>query len=229
MPEEQRDDRALRQQDERSDSSSKSAPQIAAPVKKKKRGKGSFFFMLLLLSFGVGTGLHFSGLWDARALIWGTVPKIPYLGRPLAQFFEIPEQYTLTVAERRAFELEEWQKRLTEKERTLSSRESTLDIASGDVGIRSERLSKLEAAKSQEGEQGAKDTASEAEKKLINQVAKTYQDISPRNAAQIVEQLREGLAVELLQKLPVDARAAIMSKMDPKKAARLTEYMATSK
>ncbi len=185
--------------------------------------------MLLLLSFGVGTGLHFSGLWDARALIWGTVPKIPYLGRPLAQFFEIPEQYTLTVAERRAFELEEWQKRLTERERTLSGRESILDMASGDVGARSERLSRLEAAQTQESGQGTKDSASEAEKKLMNQVAKTYQDISPRNAAQIVEQLREGLAVELLQKLPVDARAAIMSKMDPKKAARLTEYMATSR
>ena len=49
--------------------------------------------------------------------------------------------------------------------------------------------------------------ATEDEKRLIDQVAKTYQDMSARNAAQIVEQLRERLAVDLLKKLPVDVDA----------------------
>jgi flagellar motility protein MotE (MotC chaperone) len=53
--------------------------------------------------------------------------------------------------------------------------------------------------------------------------------MSARNAAQIVEQVSESLAVELLQKLPVDARASILGKMEPRKAARLTERMATGR
>ncbi|MDR1978418.1 MAG: MgtE intracellular region [Synergistaceae bacterium] len=203
-------------------------PQRTPPVskKKKKRGKGRLLFPLLLLASGIGAGLHFSGLWDARPLMWGIVPQIPYIGRPIADFFKIPEQYTLTVAQRRAFELEAWQKRLDERERRLGERESAVDTASGDVEMRSERLTRQEASMRQTADQKSNETASDAEKKLIDQVVKTYQDMSPRNAAQIVEQVREPLAVELLQKLPPDARASILGKMDPKKAARLTERMA---
>ena len=206
------------------------AQQSAVPPavkKKKKRGKGRLLFALLLLSLGVGTGLHFSGLWDARPLFWGIVPHVPYVGPSLANFFEIPERYALTVAERRALELEEWQKRLDERERELGTRESAVDAASGDIGTRAERLAQQEASQQQSDSQGP-DESADAERKLIDQVVRTYQDMSARNAAQIVEQVREPLAVELLQKLPVDARASILGKMDPKKAARLTELMATS-
>jgi flagellar motility protein MotE (MotC chaperone) len=223
MAEERRDDRPRRPEENAADS-----PQttVIAPKKKKKRGKGRFLFPLLLLAVGLGVGLHFSGLWDARPLMWSIVPQIPYIGQPISNFFKIPEQYTLTVAQRRAYELEEWQKRLNERERDLSTRESAVETASDDVGVRSERLAQQETSMRQTAEQRPNDTAADAEKKLIDQVVKTYQDMSPRNAAQIVEQVREPLAVELLQKLPSDARASILGKMTPPKAARLTELMA---
>ncbi|MDR3231620.1 MAG: hypothetical protein LBT65_09265 [Synergistaceae bacterium] len=201
---------------------------VAAPPPKKKKSKLTLFFLLLLLVFGVGTGLHFSGLWDARPLVWSLVPKIPYIGNPISRFFKIPGQYTLTVAERRAFELTEWQKRLDDRERGLSARESTVDAVSGDVGQRMERLARQETTARQTPSREAGSTASDADKKLMEQVARTYQDMSPRNAAQIVEQLSEGIAVELLQKLPVDARASILGKMEPKTAARLTELLAVT-
>jgi flagellar motility protein MotE (MotC chaperone) len=203
-------------------------PQGVSPAKsakkKKKRGKGRLFFFLLLLAFGAGTGLHFSGLWDARPWVWGVVPQIPYVGGSIARFFKIPEQYTLTVAQRRAFELEEWQKRLDERERELGAKEFALDAASDDVGARMENLNR-QADSAQNREEPA-DAEKNSEQQLIDQVVKTYQDMSARNAAQIVEQVTEPLAVELLQKLPTDARASILGKMDPRKAARLTELMA---
>ena len=200
-------------------------PQSAAPKKKKKHPKRSLFFLLLLLSFGAASGLHFSGRWDARPLMWSIVPQIPYVGDVFSEFFHIPEQYTLTVSQRRAYELEEWQKRLDERERELGTRESALETASDDVGARSERLARQEASR-RNAPQDSDSSATDAEKKLMDQVVKTYQDMSSRNAAQIVEQVREPLAVELLQKLPPDARASILGKMTPAKAARLTELMA---
>jgi flagellar motility protein MotE (MotC chaperone) len=223
MAEERRDDRPGRLEESAADS-----PQSSVPVakKKKKRGKGRLFFPLLLLAAGVSMGLHFSGLWDARPLLWNIIPQIPYIGQPIANFFKIPEQYTLTVAQRRAYELEEWQKRLNERERDLNVRESAVETASDDVETRLERLAQQEASMQRTAEQRPDETATDAEKKLIDQVVKTYQDMSPRNAAQIVEQVREPLAVELLQKLPPDARASILGKMTPPKAARLTELMA---
>jgi flagellar motility protein MotE (MotC chaperone) len=205
-----------------------SQPAAMPPPKKKKRGKGGLLFFLLLLTLGIGTGLHFSGIWDARPLVWGIVPKIPYIGQAVSRFMKIPEQYTLTAADRRAYELAEWQKRLDEREKDLKARESAVETASGDLQAMSGRLTQQEAAQ-RSGNPQPDETASETEKRLIEQVAKTYQDMSARNAAQIVEQVSESLAVELLQKLPVDVRGSILGKMDPRKAARLTERMATGR
>ncbi|MDR1732631.1 MAG: hypothetical protein LBR61_11120 [Synergistaceae bacterium] len=226
MGEERREDRPSRQE-RRPDEAAKDEKAPVVPKKKKKQSKLTLFFLALLLAFGVGAGLHFSGMWDARPLMWSILPKIPYIGEPVSRFFRVPKEYTLTTAERRAYELTEWQKRLDERERSLTDRESKVETLSGDLGQRAERLSKQEnSASRQTSPQQAENSASDADKKLLDQVARTYQDISPRSAAQIVEQIDEGLAVGLLRKLPVDARASILGKMEPKKAARLTERMA---
>ena len=201
----------------------------AAPAKKKKKklSKISLLFWLILLGVGTAVGLHLSGFWDGRPLFWSLIPKIPYVGAPLAEFFKVPEQYSLTVNERRAIELMEWQRRLDERERSLTDRSLNLDNLSDDLGARLGEVQRREVMVAEAEEiaaSGGKPTQSEQE--LMNQVAHTYQDMSARNAAAVVEQLRDSLAVELLMKLPNEARAAILGKMKPQKAARLTELMA---
>ena len=151
----------------------------------------------------------------------------------MAEFFQVPEVYALTSQERRAVELEQWQRRLDAWERSLESsdvsrmvvyeeREQALLELSRDVARRQRRL------REQEQNQTAQDssTPTETEQELMNQVARTYQDMSARNAAAVVEQLRDSLAVELLMRLPNDARASILGKVKPAKAARITELMA---
>lgn len=199
---------------------------VAGPKKKKrKRSKLGLLFLFLLLALGLAVGLHFSGIWDGRPLFWSVVPRIPYVGPSLAQVFEVPERYTLTAGERRQLELEEWQKRLDEKERGVLSTKAGLEVLSDDLGRRAAALDEQERLLSESSADRSGSEATEDEKRLIDQVAKTYQDMSARNAAQIVEQLRENLAVDLLKKLPVDARASILGKMKPQRAARLTELM----
>jgi len=199
---------------------------IAAPKKKKrKRSKLGLLFLFFLLALGVAAGLHFSGIWDGRPLFWSVVPRIPYVGPSLAQIFEVPEWYTLTARERRQLELEEWQKRLDERERGVLSTKAGLEVLSDDLGKRAVALDEQERLLSESSADRLGSEATEDEKRLFDQVAKTYQDMSARNAAQIVEQLRENLAVDLLKKLPVDARASILGKMKPQRAARLTELM----
>lgn len=202
------------------------AASLAAPKKKKrKRSKLGLLFLLLLLALGAAAGLHFSGIWDGRPLFWSVVPRIPYVGPSLAQLFDIPARYSLTTEERRRLELEEWQRRLDERERGVLSAKAGLDALSDDLGRRAEVLDEQVRLLSESSADRSGSEATEDEKRLIDQVAKTYQDMSARNAAQIVEQLREGLAVDLLKKLPVDARASILGKMKPQRAARLTELM----
>ena len=206
--------------------------------KKKKMGMGkfSFFLWMLLLALGTATGMHLSGIWDGRPIFWTIIPKVPYFGPQLAEFFNVPEYYALTVGERRAVELEQWQKRLDALERSIASRdvarmevyenrELALVELSRDVSRRQRRLQAQEAAMANQESDGPTDT----EQELINQVARTYREMSARNAAAIVEQLRDPMAVELLMRLPNDARASIMGKLKPTKAARITELMAISR
>ncbi len=209
-----------------------SQPVVRKKKKKKKLSKITLLFWLLLLALGTATGMHLSGIWDGRPLFWTIIPKIPYFGPQLAEFFQVPEFYALSVGERRAVELEQWQRRLDAQERAIQSsdidrlavyesRELALMDLSRDVARRQRRL------RNQETEQAANpDGPTESEQELMNQVARTYQDMSARNAAAVVEQLRDSLAVELLMRLPNDARASIMGKIKPTKAARITELMA---
>ena len=200
--------------------------------KKKKHGKLTLFFWLVLLALGAATGLHLSGIWDGRPLFWSIVPRIPYVGGKLAKFFQVPERYAMTVNARRALELEEWQRRLDEQERKIAeddagreeqyeAMQKSITTYSRDLLLRERKIREREAVL--DAENGGGPTASEQE--MMNQVARTYQDMSARSAASIVNQLRDNLAVELLMKLPNDVRASIMSKIRPQKASRLTELM----
>ena len=208
-------------------------PPVIVRRKKKKKGMGkfTFFLWLLLLALGTATGMHLSGIWDGRPLFWTIIPKVPYFGPQLAEFFNVPEFYALSTGERRAVELEQWQRRLDAQERALEgrdtermevyeNRELALVELSRDVSRRMRRLRAAEAAQTAQDE-----TPTETEQELINQVARTYREMSARNAAAVVEQLRDTFAVELLMRLPNDARASIMSKLKPTKAARITELM----
>ena len=207
------------------ESQAEQALAAASKKKKRKRSKLGLLFLSLILALGAAVGLHFSGIWDGRPLLWSVVPKIPYVGPSLAQIFEVPERYSLTAEERRQLELEEWQQRLDEQERGVLSTKAGLDALSDDLGRLAMALDEQERLLLEASADRSGSEATEDEKRLIDQVAKTYQDMSARNAAQIVEQLREGLAVDLLKKLPVDARASILGKMKPQRAARLTELM----
>lgn len=200
----------------------------APPVEIKKRGKWRMLLFMIFLFMGGLTGLHMSGIVDARPMVWSIVPKIPFIGEQLKTYLDIPEVYTLTVDERRKLELEQWQARLDARERDILAKISQAEAMSSDIAARTQQIRKqedklrgMEPVKKDEG------AVSEEEKALMDELIRTYQEISPRRAALIVARLRDDLAVELLKKLPQDARASIMSKLEPRRAAAITEMLAT--
>lgn len=108
--------------------------------KKKKSKKGLTLFILLLLIAGGAVGLSFSGIWDARPFFYTLTPKIPYFGDRLSELLDIPEIYTLTVDERRAYELRRWQDGLSEREQKLKVLDSSLQSLSQDLSQKQARL-----------------------------------------------------------------------------------------
>ena len=197
------------------------------PRKKKKKTKGSklqFLLLVLLMAVGVGAGLHIAGAWDARPLLYSSVPKIPWIGNDLARLTGIPEEYTLTVEQRRRIELQRWNDRLDELERSLKERETALEALSADLEARSISVEKKEAEFTLK--ENKPPESPEEEKAYVDMLMRTYQEISPRRAALIIEQLREDLAVKMLAAMPQDARASILGRMEAARAARLTERLA---
>ena len=197
------------------------------PRKKKKKTKGSklpFFLLVLLMAAGVGAGLHIAGAWDARPLLYASGPKIPWIGNDLAKLTGIPEEYTLTVEQRRRLELQRWNDRLDELERSLKERETALEALSADLEARSISVEKKEAEFTLK--ENKPPESPEEEKAYVDMLMRTYQEISPRRAALIIEQLREDLAVKMLAAMPQDARASILGRMEAARAARLTERLA---
>ncbi len=193
----------------------------------KGSGKGrrwAFRLFALLLLLGVGIGLNMAGVWDMRPYVYPVVPKIPLIGKPLASIMGIPAVYSMTVGERRQQELEAWEKRLNDREKNISETKNALDTLSSDLLVRSEAIRKKETALSTK--EMEKRPVSADEGNNIETLLRTYQDMSPRKAAQIVEALRPDLAVTLLEKMPEDARGAILGRMEASRAARLTEQLA---
>lgn len=193
---------------------------------KKKSSKFKKYVFLLFLLIGAVAGLHMSGVIDVRPFVWGVVPKIPFVGEQLKTALDIPAVYTLTVEERRRLELQEWQTRLDAKEREAQKKLALAEAMSNDFAARTQKLQKQEdeLSKSAEADKNKNDASAE-EKALMDELIRTYQEVSPRRAALIVARLRDDLAVELLKKLPQDARASILSKLDPKRAATITEKL----
>ena len=194
------------------ETSQESTPRPKKKKEKRKGRKGTLLFLFLLLAVGASAGLHFAGAWDARPLLYNVVPRLPWVGPSLAKTFGIPKEYSLTSEERRSLELERWSDRLSEQEMELKTRSDSLDALSADIEKRASALENKEQALS---EKTAKpDENSDEENTYMAMLMKTYEEISPRKAAQILEQLREDLAVKLLAKMSNDVRASILGRMD---------------
>jgi flagellar motility protein MotE (MotC chaperone) len=199
--------------------------------KKKKRGCG-FFIMLTLLAAGAAAGLQASGGVDLRPYVYPVVPKIPYVGNQLASLLSIPETYAMTTQQRRKIELDELESVIAERARSLDMRELSIAAMSDDLAAKGNSLdaqmeelaSRLEALSGDSAGNTA-GSGGDSDDTGIEETIRTFQDMSPRNAAAILEKLDEDLAVTILDGLPQDTRGTLLGRMDAEIAANLTKQL----
>ncbi len=198
------------------------------PSKKKKKGfrKKTLFLLFLLLLLGLLGGLHLTGSWDARPLLYGTIPSLPLVGPKLAAWLDIPEEYSLTVEERRELDLQKRQEILQEWERKLREEGNLLEILSRDLGTREQQILREEQRLAASSSDKTKEPSEELSEKNIKNLLQVYGEMSARNAAEIMQNLSAELAVTLLSRMPQDQAAKILAKMDPPRAAYLTKQLA---
>jgi flagellar motility protein MotE (MotC chaperone) len=199
--------------------------------KKKKRGCGCVS-MLLLLAVGVAAGIQASGGADLRPYVYEVVPRLPKVGPALTELLGIPAEYSLTVTERRQLELNEWETQIASALRSIDERQKNLDSVSKDLSgkeddletQREELAARLEALSDDAVAPGA-GTASSQRKEELEDIIRTFQERSPRNAASILEKLSPNLAVAVLDGLPMDSRANLLGRMEAVTAAGLMEQL----
>lgn len=194
---------------------------------KSKKRKKRLFLLFLLMAFPASlAGLHLSGIWDARPMVFSLAPKLPYVGDKLVELLDIPPVYTMTVEERRIFELRQWEDLLAQREMELDELSSKLGVLSSDLMERGALIAKAEEELAAKEAEVPDEELSQSEQEIFDRVVRTYQEISSRRAAKIVENLPPDLAVRILRALPEDEGAGILGRMDAPKAAWLTEQLA---
>ncbi len=198
--------------------------------KKKKRGCG-FFILALLLASGAAAGIQASGGYDFRPYVYEAVPKIPKVGNTLAGLLGVPEIYSLTVDERRRIELDEWERKIALEVRSVDQGLKGVAKASKDISLREKQLEadQLELAQKLEAlsADAPASSGSDGKEAELEEVIKTVKEMSPKNAAAILEKTDPNLVVTVLEGMPQDTRAKILGRMTPELAAKLMEQLST--
>ena len=202
-----------------------------AGKKKKKRGCG-FFLLLMLLAAGVAAGVQASGGADLRPYVYEIVPRIPVVGGNLAGLLGIPEVYSLTTDERRRIELDEWEIEIANRTRSLDAQLKAADKTSRDLTRKEKDLeeaqeelrARIEALSDDIGGTSGENLTA-TQKDELGRIVKTFEEMSPKNAAAILEKLDGNLAVAVLAQLAEDFRAKALGRMDAEVAAALMERL----
>ena len=198
---------------------------------RKREGKGrrrwSFFFIAFFVVIGIITGLYLTGVWDLRPTLSSFLYKLPVVGHPLAERLGLTSSLPLSADERRRMELEEWTERLNEQEAAMNETQAHIDMLMTELVEKEKKLAVKEAAFVASQKQEIKKEPETVE--VFQSLVQTFREMSPRKAASILEELKRDLAVEILLHMPEDGVAAILARMDPARAARLTEQLALEK
>lgn len=199
--------------------------------KKKKPKKGRKLILILFVLFiGACVGLQISGGADLRPFVYPIIPKLPLVGESLTEMLNVPAIYSLTPEERRKIELDEWEMSIAERTRSLDVQGESLDALSQDLYGREAEISETQRelqrrleALDEEMARGKTDL--DAEGGEIAVLVRTFSEMSPKNAASIIEKLSPALAVTILDSLDTEFRAKTLGRMEADTAAMLIDRL----
>ncbi len=112
---------------------------------------------------------------------------------------------------------------LDERERALDLREKLLAASEARIGERIVELKGIEA-----NIQGLINERDEAQTKQLLSLVKIYENMKPKDAARIFEELDMDVLLPVAQRMKEIKFAAVLAQMDPEKAKRLTVGLAKS-
>ncbi|WP_461200431.1 MotE family protein [Anoxybacillus sp. TBDG-1] len=119
----------------------------------------------------------------------------------------------------------EFKAAIVEKEKQLKKANDTLKEKEAEIDALKQEIARLQAEKEQAQEPTTTPTPEQTSGTRVD-VVKMYETMSPKKAAEIIPQMSDQEAVNLLSKLKTDKVAAILEKMDATNAAKYTSLLA---
>ncbi|MED0656737.1 MotE family protein [Anoxybacillus ayderensis] len=113
---------------------------------------------------------------------------------------------------------------IVEKEKQLTKANDALKEKEGEIDALKQEIARLKAEKEQAQEPTTPPTEQTNTSRV--DVVKMYETMSPKKAAEIIPQMSDREAVDLLSQLKTDKVAAILEKMDATNAAKYTSLLA---
>ncbi|WP_297989846.1 MotE family protein [Anoxybacillus sp.] len=114
---------------------------------------------------------------------------------------------------------------IVEKEKQLKKAKDALKEKEAEIDALQQEIARLQAEKEQVQEPTTTPPTEQTSTPRVD-VVKMYETMSPRKAAEIIPQMSDQEAVNLLSKLKTDKVAAILEKMDAQNAAKYTSLLA---
>lgn len=114
---------------------------------------------------------------------------------------------------------------IVEKEKQLKKANDALKEKEAEIDALKQEIARLQAEKKQVQKPTTTPPAEQTSTPRVD-VVKMYETMSPRKAAEIIPQMSDQEAVNLLSKLKTDQVAAILEKMDAVNAAKYTSLLA---
>ncbi|MFD1360340.1 MotE family protein [Lentibacillus salinarum] len=116
---------------------------------------------------------------------------------------------------------DKWRETIAGKDEEIASLNQEVSALESTNKQMEQEIAKLENEQDSVEEDGDNDEASEQES--IADIASSFSDMDNEQAAQILQNVEESLAVSILADLPSDARGDIFEAMEPDAAAGLTQ------
>lgn len=142
--------------------------------------------------------------------------KIPFV----SSLFNEEENASLEESENKVIELEadikDREARITQLEGQMETKDLDIERAQLEKERLQQEIDELRAIRDEN-------------KRAFKDIIKTYETISAKKAAPILTEMEESEAVRILANVKPDTLAAIMEKMDPANAARMTGLLTAAK
>lgn len=177
-------------------------------------GKWFLVISLLLVAILVAFGIFIvTGVIDGPALFWRLGLKSAWLQPHLETYSHGKDAQNWILGQ---------EQELQEQAADLKRREATLELKAEELEQRAQQLDKREV---ELNKQQATLVAEQGQRRNVQKLAEIYTEMSPEEAARILEKLDQALVLDILVSMDVQDAATILTKLPTNLAVTLSKQL----